>query len=335
MENSIITGLAYILIGGTFSGVFAVPFKKNRGWRWENNWFVWSFVALLIAPWIVGMITVPQLFSAITSDISCLMLVIVFGLIWGYGAILFGKGIDALGVSLGQPIMLGLINSVGTIMPIAIKDPSLLLTPMGIKTICGVMIILIGIVFYSIAGGMKSRDDSRKGDEKCRDSSKFKRGLIICILAGVFGPMINFAFVYGEPMQAYAIELGAEPVNAANSIWCVALTAGFIINIIACAVSFRSNASWSIYKGNILGVLFAAAGGVLWYMSIMFYGMGGNLIGEQGSSIGWATMQSVAIIAGCVAGLISGEWRNVCRRGIVMMFIGLVLLVAGVVTIAS
>ena len=332
MDSNLITGLTYILIGGTCSGIFAVPFNKKTGWKWENNWFVWSFAALLLAPWIVGAITVPQLLPAITADPACLLLVVVFGLIWGYGAILFGKGIDSLGVSLGQPIMLGLINSVGTLMPIVLKDPAALLTPAGVKTVCGVAIILVGIVLYSIAGGMKNKT-SEKTAGPTTDRS-FRKGLIICILAGIFGPMINFAFVYGEPMQAYAVQAGTSPVNAANPIWCVALTAGFIVNIVACIRSFRRNGSWSIYKGNRLGIAFAALGGLLWYASIMLYGMGGNAIGEQGASTGWAAMQSTAIIAGSLAGIVAGEWRNSSRRSLAIMLTGLLLLIAGVVTIA-
>ena len=327
-----ITGLAYILVGGTFSGIFAIPFKKNTGWKWENNWFIWSFVALLIAPWVVAAATVPDLYAAITSDMFCLLLVAVFGLIWGYGAILFGKGIDALGVSLGQPIMLGLINSVGTLMPIVIKDPALLMTPAGIKTVCGVLIIMVGIVFYSIAGGLKMKEKSNQ--VAVANGVAFKKGLVICVLAGIFGPMVNFAFVFGEPMQHFAIQAGASAVNAANPIWCIVLSAGFIINVIACILSFRKNNTWRIYRGNMMGVAFAALGGLMWYLSIMFYGMGGNVIGEQGASIGWATMQSTAIIAGCIAGVIAGEWKGCSRKSMSAMLLGLLLLVIGVVTIA-
>lgn len=334
MDSNIVTGLAYILIGGVFSGVFAIPFKKNVTWKWENNWFVWSFVALLLAPWLVGIITVPHLFSAITADTSCLWLVFAFGLVWGYGAILFGKGIDTLGVSLGQPIMLGLINSIGTLMPLVTTDATALLTPSGLKIVGGVLVILLGIVFYSIAGSMRVATDQRGENGKVIPKSTFKKGLIICILAGVFGPMINFAFVYGEPMRQAAIVDGTSLANAANPIWCVALSAGFVINIIACVRSFRRNRSFGIYGKNVLGVAFAAFGGLLWYMSIMFYGMGGNIIGEQGASIGWATMQSSAIIAGCVAGCIAGEWKNSSRKSMLFMFAGLFLLVAGVIIIA-
>ena len=78
----------------------------------------------------------------------------------------------------------------------------------------------------------------------------------------------------------------------------------------------------------------ASLAGVLWYLSIMFYGMGGSFMGVLGASVGWATMQSTAIIAGNVAGLASGEWKGATRYAIRMMVIGWVCLIGGVVVIA-
>ena len=54
------------------------------------------------------------------------------GLIWGVGAILFGRGIDLLGVGLSMPIMLGLTNVIGTLMPVVLRDPGGLLTASGL-----------------------------------------------------------------------------------------------------------------------------------------------------------------------------------------------------------
>lgn len=333
MVSTMITGLLYIVLGGICSGTFAIPFKKNTGWQWENNWFVWSFAALLITPWIVGLTTVPELFASITADRYALLVVVISGLLWGYGAILFGKGIDILGVSLGIPIMLGLINSVGTLAPIVIKDSTSLLTMSGLKIIAGVVIMLIGIVLYSIAGGRKSDAQKRQNTESVK-SNRFKRGIIISILAGVFGPMINIAFVVGEPMSNYAIASGTSAINAANPIWCVALSTGFIVNVIACIISFRKNDTWKIYRGNTKGVAFAAIGGVIWYVSIMLYGMGGGILGSSGASLGWATMQSTAIIAGAMAGIIAGEWRGASSVSLRYMFGGLICLILGLIVIA-
>lgn len=333
MEQNIVTGLSYIFIAGTFSGIFAIPFKKNANWTWENNWFIWSFMALLIVPWVVAFATVPSLIDVVSSNSACLWLVILFGLIWGYGAILFGKGIDYLGVSLGQPIMLGLINSVGTLMPIVLKNPEQLLLPEGIKIMIGIGVIVIGIIYYSIAGSRKEKC-ALKGSKVSVNRQSFRKGLIICILAGVFGPMINFAFVYGEPMQRYAESQGASAVYAANAVWCIVLSAGFLINILECIRLFRKNSSWKTYNSNKLGILFPMLAGIFWFLSIMFYGMGGNTLGENGSSTGWAIMQSTAVIASCVSGIICGEWKRTNRSIKNTMFVGLLLLVIGIMIIA-
>ena len=100
MENNAILGFLFIIIGGIFSGTFSTPFKFNKKWKWENNWLIWSFTALLFAPWIISFFTIPHLTEVYGSESSNLMLVILFGLIWGVGAILFGKGIDYLGIRL-------------------------------------------------------------------------------------------------------------------------------------------------------------------------------------------------------------------------------------------
>lgn len=339
MDANMITGLLFIVIAGTFSGTFALPFKFNKGWQWENNWFIWSITALLIVPWIVGFLTIPNLGSIYQGESQTLLLVVLFGLIWGCGAILFGKGIDTLGISLSMPIMLGLINSVGTLMPVVVQNPSDLLTPMGVKIMIGVAIILIGIVFYSIAGSRKENELTEKAGSA--DASKqaprknMKKGLIICVLAGIFGPMINFAFVYGKPLQEKAIEQGASVVFSANAIWCIVLTAGLLINALECIRLFRKNGSWKNYKiGSGSGVLLAIVAGLIWYFSIMFYGMGGNSMGEMGASVGWATMQSLGIVAGCIAGVVTGEWKNTSSKAIKPMALGLILLIAGVIVIA-
>lgn len=332
MEVNAISGVLLIVLAGSCSGTFSVPFNHNKKWNWENNWFIWSFVALLIAPWLVACLTIPDLFSVYSTEWGSTCLVALFGLIWGLGAIMFGKGIHYLGLSLSLPIMQGLINSVGAIVPILLRDSRELLQPSGIKIMVGVGIMIIGIILFSIAG--KKKEDPPQVTN-IQSLSHFRKGLFICLLAGVLGPMINFAFVYGVPLQEKAVALGASPFYAANSVWSIALSAGFIMNGLECARLFRREKSWGQYKYNLnSGLLFAGFAGVIWYLSIMFYGMGGNMIGTMGASVGWAVMQSVAIITGNVAGILYGEWKNATKKAIYLMVLGLVALIIGVIIIA-
>lgn len=334
METNIVSGLLLILLAGSCSGIFSVPFKFNRGWAWENKWFVWSFAALLVMPWIAAWLTVPGLSTLYGGDMQSTGLVALFGLTWGVGAILFGKGIDLLGISLSLPIMQGLINSVGTLMPIILRDPSELTTPAGLRILLGIAVLLVGIVLFALAGSRKERS-AHAANTGQPSGSRFRKGLLICLLAGIFGPMINFAFVFGAPLQEQAVALGAAPVYAGNAVWSVALTAGFLVNAAECVRLFRRNGSWKRYaERRAPGIALAVLAGVIWYLSIMFYGMGGNRMGEAGASIGWAVMQSVAIVAGNVAGICSGEWRGTNRSAQWPMAAGLCCLVVGVVILS-
>lgn len=334
METNVISGFLLILLAGSCSGTFSLPFKINSRWQWENNWFVWSFVALLAAPWIMAFITIPRLTSVYSGEGDIVSLIALFGLLWGIGAILFGKGIDYLGISLSLPIMQGLINVVGTLMPVIWRNPSELWTPSGLKLLASIVIILVGIVFFAIAGHIRDRKNTNIPSQTYIKKN-FRKGLIICLLAGLFGPMINFAFVYGAPLQEKAVAMGASSLNAANVIWSIALSAGFIINFLECIRLFSRNKSWKTYRNyTSRGLIMAGLAGVIWYLSIMFYGMGGSFMGVLGASVGWATMQSTAIIAGNVAGWASGEWKGATGHAIKMMIIGLACLVGGVILIA-
>lgn len=335
MDVNIISGLLLILAAGCCSGTFSVPFQFNRNWAWENNWFVWSVVALLAAPWLVAWLTVPQLGTLFGAELHSTAHVALFGLMWGVGAILFGKGIDCLGISLSLPIMQGLINSVGTLAPVVLRDPAQLITTAGLRILLGVAILLVGILLFALAGSRKERAKAIQ-HHAATPKSRFRKGLVICMLAGVFGPMINLAFVYGVPLQERAVMLGADPVYAGNAVWCVALSAGFLANAVECIRLFHRNGSWKRYVAHrIPGIAWAAVAGIVWYLSIMFYGMGGNRMGESGTSVGWAVMQSVAILAGNVAGICAGEWRGTTWHARRPMVLGLCLLIVGVIVLSG
>lgn len=327
MELSIFSGFLFIFISGCFSGIFSTPFNRNNQWAWENNWLIWSAVALIVCPFIAVYFTIPDVFTVYASNPSTTAIIAAFGIVWGISALLFGKGIDFLGVSLAIPIMQGLISSLGTIVPFLINSPSDLLNPAYYNIPLGVLLILAGIILFAIAGKGK--------DKESKSGSNFRVGLIICILAGIFGPIINFAFVFGEPLQDTAIQLGAESLYSANATWAVIFTTGFIVNALQCIYLLKKNKTIAFYKrANFSNYLWAAMAGVLWYGSILLYGMGCNFMGEHAASIGWAIMQATAILASNVAGIIMGEWKNASKVSLIKMAGGMSFLILGVIIIS-
>ena len=67
----------------------------------------------------------------------------------------------------------------------------------------------------------------------------------------------------------------------------------------------------------------------MWMASIMFYGMAAANLGKLGPSLGWPIFMGVAIIAGNVWGIITGEWKNTGSKPIMINAAGILLLLVG------
>ena len=61
MNENLALGIAGVIVGGILNGSFVAPMKKMNLWKWENSWFVYSITGLLIIPWIVAPLAVPNL----------------------------------------------------------------------------------------------------------------------------------------------------------------------------------------------------------------------------------------------------------------------------------
>src|SRR5262245_47781288 len=118
------TGFAYILAAGILQGVFLLPMDYVREWRWERSWLAFSFFGMLAFNWLFAFATLPRILDVYqgipAADISRLAL---FGLGWGLGAVLFGLGMARLGLSLGYPIIMGLIAALGALVPLLVFFP--------------------------------------------------------------------------------------------------------------------------------------------------------------------------------------------------------------------
>ena len=70
--------------------------------------------------------------------------------------------------------------------------------------------------------------------------------------------------------------------------------------------------------------------GLLWAGSIFIYGMATANLGELGPSIGWASFNAIGILWANILGILTGEWKNVSKKGLSVMAIGLLVLLGGV-----
>src|SRR5262245_4325264 len=120
------TGWLLVLAAGLCQGGFMAPMKFTRGWKWENAWFIFACTAYLICPWLFVALTASNV-GQIYADAGARRIVLVMGmgLLWGLGALTFGLGVDALGLSVGFAVILGLAATSGTLVPLLFLNESL------------------------------------------------------------------------------------------------------------------------------------------------------------------------------------------------------------------
>jgi len=328
-------GIAGVLLGGFLNGSWVLPMKRLSGWRWENTWLAFSVLGLMVIPWAVAVVTVPQLGVILsgTSD-ATLAKVLIFGFGWGVGNILFGLGVNRLGLAVGYGIILGLIAPIGTFLPLIVLHPERLWTQQGLALMVGTVLVLIGIIFCAIAG--RRREQEAKTLAPMVQAGFFV-GLLICIASGILSPMLNFAFVFGEELQRQSAAAGASASMSANALWALTLTAGFFANAGYAVYLLGKNHTWAIFSSPQRPFSYwlgAALMGVLLFASFMAYGSGATALGPLGGIVGWPLFMSMSLITSNTWGALTGEWKGASRRAYGYSLVGIAFLIIAIVVIS-
>ena len=331
------TGVALSILAGIMLGAFAVPMKKVKVWSWEHTWLAFSVLALIVMPFFVALATIPDLFSVWKETRPATLLAVAgFAALWGVASMGYGLAVKLAGIAIANAVVLGLNNAIGSIVPIAVYTPRKLLTGAGIGVTAGVLVMISGIGLCARAGYLRDLARRPVGGEGAAKAES-RKGLIICLVAGVTGAAFNFALISGKPIEAIAVAHGAAPASAPNATWPVALTSGCLVAIVYCVylMARRRNGRDYFAPGSGINWLYAFVMAFLWYGGVMIYGNAVTRLGELGASVGWAVLQSMTVASGAALGFITGEWRSVDRRIVRRLIAGLACLIAGIMIVVA
>ena len=330
-----IIGIVSSVFSGVLNGSFAAPMKKIVGWKWENTWFVYAVVAMLVFPIATAFVSVPGLFEIYAqADSSVLLKTFFTGLLFGVGSVTFGLGLQLAGLSLGNSLMVGIISVTGSLVPMLILSPESIVTPAGGLLLLAMFVSVIGVIYCSIAGNIRARslDKTVQSKEK---RAPFKVALIVCIVSGIFSSMLNVSLVMGLPVAELAkVNLPGEfgAYRAYNAVWAITLSGAFVPYLVGCVFLLIRNRSMSRYQKFPSGFRHALLMGVLWFSCITLYGAGASQLGKLGTTIGWLILMAVTVIIGNLWGLITGEWEQApveakqkMTRGLFFMFLSVVI----------
>ena len=304
-------GLAAVVFAGVLQGLFAVPMKYARRWNYEHIWLIYSLAGMVVLPWMLTIATVPHLGEVYSlTPMPVLVRIASFGLCWGIGSALAGLGMNLLGIGLGMAIILGLSASLGSLIPLLILSPQQLHTPQGRTYLVGTVTMLVGIALCARAGML--RDAARNRGESAPHRSFFA-GFVVCCLSGLFSSALNFSYAFGGDALDRARALGASQLWSAGVVTALAVSGGFISNLVYCGYLLRKNGTLGRFAGDgaatgwVCGVLM----GLLWFGGQSLYAIGITWMVQLGVVIGWPLLMGMIIVTSNAAGVVTGEWNGV------------------------
>ena len=328
------SGFLLVVLAALLQGTFVLPMTLVREWSWEHTWATFSLLGMLVFNWIIVLLLVPNILSVYAgSPARDLAILALFGAGWGIGAVLFGMGMDRLGMALGYPIIMGLIASLGALIPLLVFFPQSLFTGKGLVLLAGTGLVIFGIALCSVGGSRKS---PAGGKSSAMPSAAFKAGLVIAILAGILSCLPNVGVAFGGAVTGAAESLGVSPASAGNTVWALLFTLGFVVNFAYCLYLMISRHSlrqfWNGETPRNLGL--AALMALMWIGSFYLYGAGAAKLGHWGVVVGWPLFISLSIVVGNLWGLWRGEWRDAPASARRLLNLGLVVLIVAVITVA-
>ena len=330
----IASGFLLVLAAGVLQGTFVLPMTLTRQWEWEHTWATFSFFGMLLFNGVLALVSLgdlPAIYSAV--PVRDLMVLGIFGAGWGIGAVLFGVGMDRLGMALGYPIIMGLIASMGALIPLLVFYPGGVLALQGLVLLAGTALVMVGIVFSARAGAKRTSENTPEASAGRR---AFRGAIMIAIAAGLLSSLPNVGITFGSRMVDEAIAAGVSPVFAGNAVWGLFFALGFLVNGAWCLFLMIRKGSIGAFAGPEAGrnILLGAAMGAMWIGSFYAYGMGAANLGTWGPILGWPIFIALSIIVGNLWGLWRGEWKEASARPRALLNRSLIVMTIAVVVIA-
>ena len=342
----VILGVIFHFIGGFASGSFYMPYKKVKGWHWENYWIIGGLFSWLIVPPLAAWLTVPGFSEIIKATSSnTIGYTIFFGVLWGFGGLTYGLGVRYLGMSLGNSVVLGFCSAFGALVPSIYYDffpkpgkttlHDLLTTTWGRIVLIGVIICLLGIYICGRAGLLKEKELPEAEKKKTVEEFNLAKGLAVAIFSGIMSACFNFGIEAGKPMANAAVAAGMNPLYQNNVTYVVLLWGGLTTNFIWCMILNIRNRTFGDYtnqsKPLSKNYLFSALAGTTWFLQFFFYGMGESKLGNGASS--WILHMAFIILVANFWGIMLKEWKSVSGKTKTTITIGIATILLSVIVV--
>jgi hypothetical protein len=179
-------------------------------------------------------------------------------------------------------------------------------------------------------------------DKKVVDEPEYSTSvkITVCVLAGIFASMLQFAFVYGRDIIQTAENLGSTPEGgSAAIIWLFAISIGSVPSIayglISSPKEIPLKTIWLCPWWRHVALIFCTS--IVWLAHIHTYGLSANVLLPKkfAASIAWPTVMTTSVATGMTWSICLGEWKGASRLALIKLWIGLGFSTIGVILFMS
>lgn len=339
MLSSLAAGALLAILSGLMNGSFTLPMRFLGRWDWEHVWSLFIFLACLVLPAVVLAVDAPQSWAILaTAPGAALGIAALTGFAWGFGSLMFGQSVSAIGISLANTLVLAISSALGSLLPLLLLAQGRLFEPAGVKILLGVAVQVIGILFCGSAGRMREQQAGVEGTrgDLVGKARPLGVALMLACGSGVLSAVFNIGFALAAPIAAHGRLAGLSEFDSTNLIWCVMLGAGSVANLLFCAFLFAKNHNFSKFfqPGSSRLYLLASLMALLWGGSIFVYGAAAPRLGSLGTAIGWPLSLATGLLLANIIGIGLGEWKRAPRPALSRMYFGIGILLAAIVILS-
>jgi len=334
MQHQIWLGALVVLGSALFNGSFLLPMKWARAWRWENTWFLFSLMYLLVFPLFLAAAFVPHGAEVYRNvPVRELLTPLMFGLLFGVSLVTFGLSASSIGVVIAYAVGLGLNSVCGSLIPLLVLDPEALLRRQGILILVSLALLLLGLFLYAVAGRRREREGNERAGRVA--GNRLGIGLALAVVSGVFGASLNLGFAFSGDIIQSSRQLGAGTVASTYAVWVLVLTGAFVPNLAYCVYLLCKNHAWRLFPeaGWSREVVLALAMSLAAIVAVCGYGVGATLLGKYGTSIGFALFMGSTIFASNGFGILTGEWKRTSTMTRGILAVGMATVVVSVIVL--
>lgn len=331
-------GVLWAIFAGLMLGLYALPEKFTKGFKYENTWSLFFLLTMFVVP-IIASITLidgfSEIFGNMPTDIWIKMGLASF--LWGIGVMMWSKAINHIGLSLGFSIFIGTVILIGSLLPFIVDG----LPPNNVLMVIllGILVVLLGIILNGKAGLTREKDEAKLEDNQQGNTEKgsMTTGILIAVIGGLLATGFSYANAVGRPYlhEASVAQGNADWITAVAIMFPIFISGGIVMTAYF-LWQLNKKKAWGDFKTpsfgkNIILILIMA---VFHYAASAIFAFAASKLGVSGNTVGYAIFNTASVATAIVSGIITLEWVKASPKARNILYTGLACMIFGIVVIA-